>query len=181
MSKQYYMPGTELTPEQKESIEKFKTAQIEEQQKRFQENLEMSKAEREILIQKLLNTKIEAFEDRVVVYPDPPEVVTVGGLIIPAEVQDKQRPSTGTVLVVGPGKVTEQSVSNLLLFNILVALHAPGEMIDKCKQEIQSTLGPKIQPGDRIMFGRFAGTPFEDPDTGAEVLIMRPSDCFVKL
>jgi len=38
-----------------------------------------------------------------------------------------------------------------------------------------------IKSGDRVMYGRMAGTEIEDPSTKIQVLIMRPTDIFVKL
>jgi chaperonin GroES len=38
-----------------------------------------------------------------------------------------------------------------------------------------------LKAGDRIIYGRMAGTEIEDPITKAQVLIMRPTDIFAKL
>ncbi len=43
--------------------------------------------------------------DRVVILPDPAESKTAGGIIIPD--MAKEKPKTGTVLAVGPGKKDE--------------------------------------------------------------------------
>lgn len=38
-----------------------------------------------------------------------------------------------------------------------------------------------VKAGDRVIYGRMAGTEIEDPNTKVNVLIMRPTDIFVKL
>ncbi len=178
--KTYLMPGTELTEEQRASIKKFQEDQAHAQIERLKQNMEMSKVEREVLIKKLLDTKMEAIEDRVLVYPDPPETVTVGGIVIPNEVQDKQRPVRGTVIAVGPGKDDDQTVTNQLLFLQLKALHAEPADIATAEKLMGPARIP-VKAGDRIMYGRFAGTAIDDEETGAELLIMRPTDIFIKL
>lgn len=181
MSKQYFMPGSDLTEEQRQSIKDHQQKQDVDRQERLARRIEMSAVERQILIKKLMDTNIGAVEDRIVVYPDPPDQITEGGIIIPDDVQNRQKPLRGTVIVVGPGKVDSQSVTNFLLLNILTALHAPADQIQDCKKATGDLLTIPCKPGDRVMYGRYAGTPVVDEETEEELLIMRLTDIFVKL
>jgi chaperonin GroES len=54
-------------------------------------------------------TNIKPLGDRVLVEPLAKEEKTKSGLIIPATA-DKERPEQGTVIAVGPGKMTEDGV-----------------------------------------------------------------------
>src|SRR5438045_2374912 len=71
--------------------------------------------------------KIEALRNRVVIKKDTPDEKTQGGIIIPDEAKDK--PITGTVLSVGPGKVLENG------------LRQPME----------------VAVGDRVLFNKYSG------------------------
>lgn len=90
-------------------------------------------------------TEFVPFEDRVVIFPDEKEIMTTGGIYLPTE--DKVKPMSGTVVVVGPGK--------------------DGKSIP-------------LQAGDRVYYGKYAGTPFPAED-GRELLIMRIADVFGRI
>ncbi len=82
--------------------------------------------------------------DRVVVRRLEQDEKTAGGIIIPDTA--KEKPSEGEVLAVGPGARDER-----------------GELVPLT-----------VQPGDRILFGKWSGT--EVKLDGEELLIMKESD-----
>ena len=90
-------------------------------------------------------TRLIPLADRLVVVPVDPEAVTASGLVIPDTVQD--RPTLGTVLAVGPGKRSEET----------------GQLL---------TIG--INPGETVVYGRFAGT--EISIDGQDLLIVSAGD-----
>jgi chaperonin GroES len=87
---------------------------------------------------------IKPLSDRVLVRRIDVDEKTAGGIIIPDSAQEK--PSEGEVLAVGPGGRDENG-----------NIHA----LD-------------VKKGDRILFGKFAGT--EVKLDGEELLIMKESD-----
>jgi chaperonin GroES len=87
---------------------------------------------------------IRPLHDRIIVERVEEETKTAGGLIIPDTA--KEKPQQGKVIAVGKGKVTED-----------------GKM-----------LGMDVKVGDRILFGKYAGT--EIKIEGKEYLMMREDD-----
>ncbi|MDJ0833765.1 MAG: co-chaperone GroES [Gammaproteobacteria bacterium] len=87
---------------------------------------------------------IRPLHDRVVVRRMEEERTTAGGIVIPDSATEK--PSTGEVVAVGNGKITES-----------------GEV-----------LAMDVKVGDKIMFGKYSGT--EVKVEGEELLIMREDD-----
>ena len=87
---------------------------------------------------------IRPLHDRIIVERIEEETVTAGGLIIPDSA--KEKPQQGKVIAVGKGKVTED-----------------GKL-----------LGMDVKVGDRILFGKYAGT--EIKVEGKEYLMMREDD-----
>ena len=86
----------------------------------------------EYTIQQLINictSELEPREDRVIIYQDDAEKVTKGGIIKP-EISI-QKPSMGTIMVVGPGVLGQEH---------------------KMKD---------LNAGDRCVFGRYAGVDIE--------------------
>jgi chaperonin GroES len=49
-------------------------------------------------------------QDRVLIEPDQAKEKTAGGIIIPDNIKDKERPLQGTVRAVGLGRITEDGV-----------------------------------------------------------------------
>ncbi|HXG52479.1 MAG TPA: co-chaperone GroES [candidate division Zixibacteria bacterium] len=88
--------------------------------------------------------KIRPLHDRVIVKRIQEEEKTQGGIIIPDTA--KEKPQEGTVVAVGPGKREED-----------------GKIIPL-----------DVKPGDRILFGKYAGT--EIKLNGEEHLILREDD-----
>ncbi|HEY7745765.1 MAG TPA: co-chaperone GroES [Desulfuromonadales bacterium] len=87
---------------------------------------------------------IRPLHDRIIVERVEEETKTAGGLIIPDTA--KEKPQQGKVIAVGKGKTTEDG-----------------------KQ-----LGMDVKVGDRILFGKYAGT--EIKIEGKEYLMMREDD-----
>ncbi len=87
---------------------------------------------------------IRPLHDRVVVRRMEEERTTAGGIVIPDSATEK--PSTGEVVAVGKGKITESG----------------------------DVLAMDVKVGDKIMFGKYSGT--EVKVEGEELLIMREDD-----
>lgn len=93
--------------------------------------------------------KIKPLADRVVVEPAEAEDVSAGGIILPDTAQEK--PQQGTVMAVGPGKVSDA-----------------GSLIE-----------PTVKTGDKVLYGKYSGT--EVTVDGAEYVIMKESDILAVL
>ena len=87
---------------------------------------------------------IRPLHDRVVVRRMEEERTTAGGIVIPDSATEK--PSTGEVLAVGNGKITESGDVRAM----------------------------DVKAGDKVMFGKYSGT--EVKVEGEELLIMREDD-----
>ena len=87
---------------------------------------------------------IRPLHDRVVVRRMEEERTTAGGIVIPDSATEK--PSTGEVLAVGNGKITDSGDIRAL----------------------------DLKVGDKIMFGKYSGT--EVKVDGEDLLIMREDD-----
>lgn len=90
--------------------------------------------------------KIKPLADRVIVQPMPAEETTKGGIILPDTA--KEKPMEGTIVAVGPGRVTDEG------------------------KEIKMSL----KEGDKVLYGKYSGT--EIKLDGEEYLIMRESDIY---
>jgi chaperonin GroES len=89
---------------------------------------------------------LKPLADRVIVKPNEAEEKTKGGIILPDTV--KEKPIEGTVVAIGPGKVSED-----------------GKVVK-----------PEVKVGDKVLYGKYSGT--EVSVEGEEYLIMRESDIF---
>jgi chaperonin GroES len=89
---------------------------------------------------------LKPLADRVVVKPSAAEEKTKGGIIVPDTA--KEKPVWGTVIAVGPGKVSDE-----------------GKLI-----------APEVKVGDSVLYGKYSGT--EVTIDSEELLIMRESDIF---
>ena len=92
---------------------------------------------------------LKPLQDRVVIKKVEEEQKSAGGIIIPDTA--KERSMQGDVKAVGPGKVDKH-----------------GQRMDM-----------SVQPGDRVMYGKFAGT--EISIDGEEHLVMREEDIMAKV
>src|SRR5574340_1306488 len=89
-------------------------------------------------------TKLTPLHDRILVRRIEEAETTRGGIIIPDTAKDK--PQEGEVIAVGKGKISEEGKVRPL----------------------------DVKPGDRILFGKYAGT--EIKIDGEEVTIMREEE-----
>ena len=90
--------------------------------------------------------KIKPLGDRVIVQPMAAEETTKGGIILPDTA--KEKPIEGTIVAVGPGRVTDEG------------------------KEIKMS----VKAGDKVLYGKYSGT--EVNIEGNEYLIMRESDIY---
>lgn len=91
-----------------------------------------------------ISKKIRPLSDRIVVEPREAETKTAGGIVIP-DTADKDKPIQGTVLAIGNGKYVDGKLQPL-----------------------------QVKVGDKILFGKYAGTNVKLDDH--EVLVMREED-----
>jgi len=88
--------------------------------------------------------KIKPLYDRILVERLEAEEKTAGGIVLPDTA--KEKPTQGRVVVTGSGRVTDDG----------------------------TTLKPSVKPGDRVLFGSYAGT--EIKSEGKEYLILEESE-----
>lgn len=88
--------------------------------------------------------KIRPLSDRIVVQPQEMESKTAGGIVIP-DTADKDKPMKGTVIAIGNGKYADGKIQPL-----------------------------QVKVGDKVLFGKYAGTNFKFDNT--EYLVMREED-----
>ncbi|MCW5590336.1 MAG: co-chaperone GroES [Legionellales bacterium] len=91
-----------------------------------------------------MSVKIQPLHDRVVVRRNEESKTTKGGIVIPDTAGEK--PISGTVLAVGPGKTLDNG--------------------DICALAVKK--------GDKVLFGKYAGT--EVKLDGEELVVMREED-----
>jgi chaperonin GroES len=89
---------------------------------------------------------IKPLADRVVVKPVEEQEVKQGSIIIPDTA--KEKPMQGTIVAVGPGKISESG----------------------------SKIEMSVKVGDRVLYGKYSGT--EVTIDKEDYLIMRESDIF---
>ncbi len=90
--------------------------------------------------------QIKPLHDRVIVERIEKEEETVGGIIIPDTA--KEKPQTGRVIAVGPGRLLEDGQRRPMV----------------------------VQPGNVVIFSKYAGTEFKLDDK--ELLILREDDIY---
>jgi len=88
--------------------------------------------------------ELKPLHDRVVVRGLDPETRSPGGIVIPDNA--KEKPTTGEILAVGPGRVTEDGVK----------------------------IPASVKVGERVLFGQYAGQKVKV--NGEEVTILREED-----
>lgn len=91
-----------------------------------------------------ISKRIRPLSDRIVVQPREVETKTAGGIVIP-DTADKDKPIQGTVIAIGTGKYVDGKLQPL-----------------------------QVQVGDKILFGKYAGTNVKLDDQ--EYLVMREED-----
>lgn len=96
--KHFFQPGEAITEEQRELLRNLQDKQTKE----LNDLLATIPAKK---VPEFMNPPFHPYEDRVLVFPDPTEMKTNSGIIIPDEVKDRIKPVKGTVVRVGPGKL----------------------------------------------------------------------------
>ena len=89
-------------------------------------------------------TQLKPLGDRLVVRPTPREEMTKSGIVLPDTA--KERPQEGTILSVGPGRTLDDGSREAM----------------------------EVQPGQKILFQKYAGTEFKLDDE--ELLILSQKD-----
>ena len=92
--------------------------------------------------------RIRAIRDFVIIQPDM-ELMTRGGLVIPANAQDEDNPPSGTVLSVGCGLVEGGQIIPL-----------------------------KVKPGDHVSFPKHAGTLIKNHPVIEDCFVIRENQIF---
>ena len=88
--------------------------------------------------------------DRVVIEPsDEEESMSSGGIYIPDTA--KEKPQTGKIVAVGPGKLTDEG----------------------------ARLAMDVAVGDTVVYSKYSGTEYKDGDT--EYLVVRQDDILFKV
>ena len=88
--------------------------------------------------------------DRVVIEPvEDDEQMSSGGIYIPDTA--KEKPQTGTIVAVGPGKLTDEG----------------------------ARLPMDVAVGDTVVYSKYSGTEYKDGDT--EYLVVRQDDILFKV
>lgn len=115
-------------------------------------------------------------EDRVIILPEEANKLTPGGLHIPENQQNA--PARGTVISVGPGRPDKPH-------DVLTGYVKDNEFSETWKkgwEPVYKLEQQPLKPGDKVLYGRFAGLPIEDPETKKKgYLVMRLSDVFIKV
>ncbi len=89
-------------------------------------------------------TNIKPLEDRVLLLPSQAEDKTASGIYLPESA--KEKPMTGTVVAVGPGKLNDDGSRTALT----------------------------VKKGDKVIYGKYAGT--EVDVNGEDHMILRESE-----
>ena len=93
--------------------------------------------------------KIKPLSDRVVVQPEAVEEKTASGIILPDTA--KEKPQEGTVVAVGPGKISDSG----------------------------NAIKMTVKVGDKVLYGKYSGT--EVTVGNKDYLIMKENDIFAIL
>ena len=93
--------------------------------------------------------KIKPLSDRVVVKPEAVEEKTASGIILPDTA--KEKPQEGTVVAVGPGKISDSG----------------------------NAIKMTVKVGDKVLYGKYSGT--EVTVGNKDYLIMKENDIFAIL
>ena len=90
--------------------------------------------------------KFKPLADRVILEQESPETTTASGIVLPDSAQEK--PQIGTVIAVGPGKVSEE-----------------GKAIPM-----------NVKEGQKVVFAKYGGTELIEPDSNKTYMVVKESD-----
>jgi chaperonin GroES len=153
MNKRHFFTNEAITEEERQKLRDLD----ERQERERQELYDKIPTKAKVLF---MDAPFAPFEDRILVFPDPVEERTTGGIIVPDSVIEKAKPLIGTVVRVGPGKGGSK--------------YTVWDGPNKLKEAAYP--GLPLNEGDRIYYGNYAGT--EIVIGGIKYLIMRFVDCF---
>lgn len=198
MKKIFALDGSDIVPEEKmpqsELFKYMKNDGYDDHRKKiWNENISITQfenalAQTELYIKDLIEAEMNKpvdlnvifnrpgkgpLEDRVIILPDPAKKITAGGLQIIE--QQQQSPPQGTVISVGPGIPSKMN-------NTLVGYLKDGVVLDNFAdgaKPIYELEAMPLKPGMKVLYGRAAGLPIEDPETKKKYLVMRLADVFI--
>jgi chaperonin GroES len=94
--------------------------------------------------------KLQPMADRLVVKPIEREEKTKGGIYLPDTA--KEKPQEGEVMAVGPGRLSDEG----------------------------KRIAMDVAVGDIVVYAKYGGIEWRDPDTDDELIILRESDILAK-
>jgi chaperonin GroES len=153
MNKRLFFTNEAITEQERQKLRDLD----ERQERERQELYDKIPTKAKVLF---MDAPFAPFEDRILVFPDPVEERTTGGIIVPDSVIEKAKPLIGTVVRVGPGKDGKWRFKE----------------IDFSTNKFEEHSIAPLTEGDRIYYGNYAGT--EIVIGGIKYLIMRFADCF---
>lgn len=119
---------------------------------------------------------IYPLEDRVLIKQDEAAKETAGSIIIPDAVQ--QKPASGTILKIGPGKPRGHEVPIGYLLNDVFAESLMGKTISE-GDRVVPVFSTHLKVGDKVLYAKYAGTEVEVE--GEQYLIMRFTDVICRV
>lgn len=158
-----------------------KRKQIQNEIDHVSEKLEEEKGEKLTIDQHIarITAELDPREDRVIIFPDDLPQKTSGGLFLPPSPIAK--PSTGTIVGVGPGVKSDNGwlalIFHLLLWVVKVNVIKKDALLPDRFNKVFSPM-EDIEPGDRCVYGRFAGTEVEWK--GELYVVVRQSDIMLR-
>lgn len=172
MEKKHYLMGdNEVTPEQRKEAGQARNEAVDSSRTL----LEKKDEERQQEIASIdVNKIIENFpwrphQDRVVILPDPADFVLPSGIFIPDSAQEK--PQSGVIIALGSETSTQEAI---LAHLVAIRIHLGVSVdFDAPKYVTES------QPGDRVLYGKFAGLEIEIDKV--KYLVMRFADIMATL
>ena len=114
--------------------------------------------------------KLLPLEDRVIILQDEAVAETKSGLAIPEQAQEK--PSSGTIIKVGPGKPSAHQPIGYLLNNVFHQT-LNGMTVD-INDRVSPVYSMPFKERDRVIFSFYAGQEVEED--GKKYIVMRFSD-----
>lgn len=119
--------------------------------------------------------KLLPLEDRVIILQDEAVAETKTGLVIPEQAQEK--PSSGTIVKVGPGKPSAYTPIGYLV-NDVFNQSLQGMTVD-INDRVVPIYSMPFKEGDRVIFSFYAGQEVEEE--GKKYIVMRFSDLIAVL
>ena len=166
--KVYSLGGNDLTPEQKKEASEAREKQLETTKDLLERQSLPAQAHD---VEKIIkNFPWRPHQDRVVVLPDPSEAVLPSGIVIPDTAQEK--PQSGVLISVG-----EEVTMSVRTMEHLVAIRKA--LYPKWDDSSDAPYMTESKPGDRVLFGKYAGLEIEIE--GVRYLVMRFADIMATL